>query len=67
MGHNIDFKEFGMSAIRCKDCGSNLEVEEVDIDCDLSTEKDMSFILSIYCNHCEETKDVEFKLVEVKQ
>ena len=66
MGRNIDLTEFGMCAIRCKKCGKDLDLSEVDIDCDLSTHNPMGFNLSLQCYECEEDNEIKFKIVEEK-
>jgi len=66
MGHNVDLGFFGMSAIRCKKCGKDLDLSEVDIDCDLSTHNPMTFELDLPCYECEEQNNIKFKIVEEK-
>ncbi len=67
MGRNIDFEEFGLTAIRCKKCGKDLDLSEVDIDCDLSTHNPMSFELSLQCYECEEENKIKFRVIEEKE
>ena len=67
MGHNIDLTEFGMCAIRCKKCGKDLDLTEVDVDCDLKSRNPMSFELSLQCFECEEDNDIDFRIIEVKE
>lgn len=66
MGHNIDLTEFGLCAIRCKSCGKDLDLSEVDIDCDLHTNQPMCFRLDLQCYECEEENEIRFRVVEVK-
>ena len=64
MGHNVDLGNFGMCAIRCKKCGKDLDLSEVDIDCDLKTHNPMTFELSLYCMKCEEESEIKFEIKE---
>jgi hypothetical protein len=64
MGHNIDLNEFGMCAIRCKQCGKDLDLSEVDIDCDLSSHNPMSFELSLQCYECEHDNELKFRIIQ---
>ena len=66
MGHNIDLTRFGMCAIRCKKCGKDLDLSEVDIDCDLSTHNSMCFELSLQCYDCEKNNEIKFRIIEVQ-
>jgi len=66
MGHNVDFRLLGMCAIRCKKCGKELDLSEVDIDCDLGTHHPMSFELSLQCYECEEENEFKFNIIEEK-
>ena len=66
MGRNIDFREFGMCNIRCKKCGKDLDLSEVDIDSDLKTHHPMHFELNLQCYECEEENEINFRLVEDK-
>jgi len=66
MGHNIDLTEFGMCAIRCKTCGKDLDLTEVDIDCDLKTHNPMCFELNLYCYECEADNNIKFSIKEEK-
>ena len=66
MGHNVDLGTFGMCAIRCKKCGKDLELDEVDIDCDLTTHNPMCFELNLQCFECEHENEIKFKIVEMK-
>ena len=66
MGHNVDFGLLGMCAIRCKKCGKELDISEVDIDCDLGTHNPMSFELSLQCYECEEENEFKFNIIEEK-
>jgi len=66
MGHNVDFGLLGLCAIRCKNCGKDLDISEVDIDCDLTTHNPMSFELSLQCCECEEENEIKFKIIEEK-
>ena len=67
MGHNVDLGSFGMCAIRCKKCGKDLDLSEVDIDCDLTTHHPMSFELNLQCYECEEDNEIKFSILEVKE
>lgn len=64
MGHNIDLGMFGMNAIRCKSCGKDLDLSEVDIDCDLKTYHPMQFELSLDCFGCGKKNEFQFRIVE---
>ena len=66
MGHNVDLGMFGMCSIRCKSCGSDLELEEVDIDCDIKTHHPMTFELNLTCTKCENENYFKFKIIEVR-
>jgi hypothetical protein len=66
MGHNVDLSNFGMCAIRCQQCGAELDLSEVDIDCDLKTHNPMVFELNLQCTECEEENHFKFKIVEVR-
>ena len=66
MGHNVDLGCFGMCAIRCKKCGKDLDLSEVDIDCDLTTHNPMTFELGLQCYECEENNEIKFSIKEVK-
>ena len=66
MGHNVDLGVFGMCAIRCSKCGKDLDLEEVDIDCDLQTHNPMTFELSLQCFECEENNEIKFRIMEEK-
>ena len=66
MGNNIDFARLGMNSIRCKKCGIDLDLEEVDIDCDLQTHNPMTFELSLHCFECEENNEIKFRIMEEK-
>ena len=67
MGNNIDFARLGMNSIRCNKCGKDLDLEEVDIDCDLKTHNPMTFELSLQCFECEENNEIKFRIIEVKE
>jgi hypothetical protein len=64
MGRNVDLGVFGMCAIRCKNCGKDLDISEVDIDCDVTTHKPMEFELHCQCVECEEDSEFTFRIVE---
>lgn len=64
MGHNVDLGMFGMCSIRCKNCGKDLELDDVDIDCDLKTHHPMTFELSLTCNKCESENSFIFSIKE---
>lgn len=66
MGHNVDLGVFGMCAIRCKNCGRELDISEIDIDCDVTTHKPMEFGLSCDCTECEENSEFKFRIVECR-
>ena len=66
MGHNVDLTEFGMCSIRCKECGKDLDLTEVDIDCDLNSHNPMCFELSLQCYECEEENEIKFIIKEEK-
>jgi len=66
MGRNIDLREFGLCAIRCRQCGKDLDLSEVDIDCDLKSRHPMSFTLSLTCYECEHENEIEFFIKEKK-
>ena len=63
MGHNVDLGMFGMCAIRCKHCGKDLDLSEVDIDCDLKTHHPMSFELNLDCD-CGKESNFTFRILE---
>jgi hypothetical protein len=65
MGHNVDLGMFGMCAIRCQNCGNDLDISEVDIDCDVKSRNPMQFELSLYCSECEEKSDFTFRIIQV--
>lgn len=67
MGHNIDFRDFGMCDIKCAKCGKELDYNDLDIDCDLKTHHPMHFELYMYCYNCEETCKRLFKITEIKE
>ena len=64
MGHNVDLGCFGMCAIRCKNCGKDLDLYDVDVDCDLKTHNPMCFELSLQCYDCEKGNKFKFRIVE---
>ena len=66
MGHNVDLGVFGMCAIRCTKCGRDLDLSEVDIDCDVSTHKPMEFELHLQCFECDNNDEFKFRIVEVR-
>ena len=66
MGRNIDMSEFGMCSIRCKACGKDLDISEVDIDSDLKTHNPMCFELNLPCFECEEQNEIKFSIKEEK-
>lgn len=66
MGHNVDLGFFGMCSIRCKNCGTDLDLSEVDIDCDLTTHNPMCFELDLQCSDCDTDNHFKFKIVEVR-
>ena len=66
MGNNIELGIFGMCSIRCKSCGKDLDLSEVDIDCDVNSHHPMSFELNIQCYECGENNEIEFEIKEVK-
>ena len=67
MGHNVDLREFGLCSIRCKKCGRDLDLSEVDVDCDLNSHNPMCFELNLQCFACEENNNIKFKVIEVKE
>ena len=64
MGHNVDLRLFGMCAIRCKNCGKDLDLSEVDIDCDVKTHHPMEFKLNLQCYDCDKESEYIFRIVE---
>ena len=66
MGHNIDLTEFGMCAIRCS-CGAELDLTEVDMDCDIKSNNPMKFKLSYQCSDCDKEGEIKFRIVEEKE
>ena len=66
MGRNIDLGEFGMCAIRCEKCGKDLDISELDIDCDLKSHNPMCFDLSIDCQECDHENNKRFNIIEAK-
>lgn len=66
MGHNVDLTEFGMCAIRCKGCGKDLDLSEVDIDCELKSNNPMTFELNLQCYGCDKENELRFRIIEVK-
>ena len=66
MGHNVDLGVFGMCAIRCKKCGKDLDLSEVDIDCDVQTHNPMTFELFLRCYECAEENEIKFRIIEDK-
>ena len=68
MGHNVDLGVFGMCSIRCKGCGRDLDLSEVDIDCDINTHNPMGFELNIQCTSedCETKNEIRFSIKEEK-
>jgi hypothetical protein len=67
MGHNVDLGTFGLSSIRCKGCGEDLDISEVDIDSDVTTNNPMQFELRIQCADCGKENDFIFKVIERKE
>ena len=66
MGHNIDLSGFGLCSIRCEKCGKDLDLSEIDIDCDLTTHQPMNFDLSLQCYECEHNNEKTFSIKEEK-
>ena len=66
MGCKVDFRVLGMCSIRCDNCGADLDLSEIDIDCDINTHNPMCFELSLQCVECESENDIKFKIMEVK-
>jgi hypothetical protein len=66
MGHNVDFRGFGIFNIKCKTCGKEFDLSDVDIDCDLATHSPMCFELDLYCDNCNDCKTIKFKIIEEK-
>jgi len=66
MEHNVDLGVFGLCSIRCSKCGKDLDLSEVDIDCDVQTHHPMSFKLNLQCAECEEENEINFNVVEAK-
>jgi len=64
MGHNVDLGFFGMCAIRCKNCGKDLDLSEIDIESDLSTHNPMGFELNIQCQECEFENEIKFRIIQ---
>ena len=65
MGHNVSLYSFGMCSIRCEKCGHDLDLDEVDIDCDLGTHNPMTFELSLQCTDCEHENNKKFFIKEI--
>lgn len=64
MGHNVDLTGFGMCSIRCVRCGKDLDLSEVDIDCDLTSHCSMSFELSLQCYKCQKENIKKFRIIQ---
>ena len=67
MGHNIGLGVFGMCSIRCKRCGKDLDLSEVDIDCDVTTHTPMTFELHLPCYECEKQNEIKFRIIQVEE
>jgi len=67
MGQNVNLTQFGMCAIRCKKCGKDLDLSEVDIDCDMNTNESMTFELNLNCYECEEQTENEIKFRIIRE
>ena len=63
MGHNVDLGNFGL-ALKCKHCKEDLDLSEVDIDCDLKTHHPFEFELNIQCQECNKENEYIFDLCE---
>lgn len=66
MGHNVDLGVFGISSIRCLQCGKDLDLSEIDIDCDVNSSNPMSFELSVQCYECDKQNEIKFRIIEEK-
>ena len=62
MGHNINLKWFGFVEVKCPRCSQEVDINECDIDCDLSTHHPWCFTLSFQCYDCEYDFEKEFKI-----
>ncbi len=65
MGHNVDLGVFGI-VLRCQRCKKDLDLSEVDIDCDVLSHSPMNFELSIQCLNpkCDFYNYIEINMVE---
>ena len=66
MGHNVDLGEFGLCGLKCKRCGVELDISEVDIDCDTKSHRTNQFELSVQCSECQNDNDFRINLVVEK-
>lgn len=63
MGHNVDLTEFGITHLKCRYCFHELDLTELDIDCDLRSKVPKKFTITPQCHHCHENPEYTFKLV----
>jgi hypothetical protein len=62
MGHNVDLGMFGVTSIKCKNCGKDLDLSETDIDCDIITHNPMMFELHTLCYECDYNNKIKFEI-----
>ena len=64
MGHNVDLGAFGLCNLKCQRCKEELDLSEVDIDCDVHTHHPMQFEMELQCSNCQETNKFVFDIIE---
>jgi len=60
MGHNVDLSMFGITNLNCQRCNKPLDLEEVDIDCDIKVLDVFKFELNTQCYKCDHQNEFVF-------
>lgn len=65
MGHNVDLTYIGLQSVKCNRCGKNIDISEVDIDCDITPlAGEDGFMLNTQCNHCGHNHEATYMILE---
>jgi len=65
MGHNVDFGTLGLCNLKCQRCNEELDISEIDIDCDLTSHNPFCFDLDIQCYECEKDNLFKFEIKNI--
>ena len=67
MRNNIDMRAFGLFNLKCKRCGKELDISELDFDCDIISHRPNQFEITLHCGHCDyEDNDFIFNITSEK-